>query len=127
VLETSQYVDAREEPTMPTDSAKGAGKKAAAESTDEPTAESNVQHELLAALKRSQEATIKVVSAWSESVKKLAPTLPDMPKLPHLDSLPTPGELSDQFFAFAKEMMVAEQDFVQRLLDVLPGHDKKAD
>lgn len=122
---------------MPSESAKGAGKKAASESgdatTDAPTAESanestkesSVQQELLTALKRSQEATIKVVSAWSESVKKLAPSLPDMPKLPHLDSLPSPGELSDQFFAFAKEMMVAEQEFVQRLIDVLPGHEKK--
>ena len=120
---------------MPAESAKGAGKKAAAESTDAPSDaatdgaahEASVQQELLAAIKRSQEATLKVVSAWSESVKKLAPSLPDMPKLPHLDSLPTPSELSDQFFAFAKEMMVAEQDFVQRLHDVLPGHDKPAD
>jgi hypothetical protein len=118
---------------MPSDSAKGAGKKAAADSTETPTEEptsesakeSSVQQELLTALKRSQEATIKVVSAWSESVKKLAPSLPDMPKLPHLDSLPSPGELSDQFFAFAKEMMVAEQEFVKRLIDVLPGHEKK--
>jgi len=120
---------------MPAESAKGAGKKAAAESTDattdaptsEAAHESSVQQELLAAIKRSQEATLKVVGAWSESVKKLAPSLPDMPKLPHLDSLPTPGELSDQFFAFAKEMMVAEQDFVKRLIDVLPGHEKKED
>jgi 3-methyladenine DNA glycosylase AlkC len=113
---------------MPTENAKGAGKKTAAEEPiEEPKEESNVQQELLSALKRSQEATIKVVSAWSESVKKLAPTLPEMPKLPHLDSLPTPGELSDQFFAFAKEMMVAEQEFVRRLIDVLPGHDTPAD
>ena len=120
---------------MPTESAKGASKKttAAQEPTAEPkqeskaeTKESKVQQELLAAMKRSQEATLKVVSAWSESVKKLAPTLPDMPKLPHLDSLPTPGELSDQFFAFAKELMVAEQEFVQKLIDVLPGHEKRA-
>jgi len=122
---------------MPTESAKGASKKttAAQEPTAEPKQESKaetkeeskVQQELLAAMKRSQEATLKVVSAWSESVKKLAPTLPDMPKLPHLDSLPTPGELSDQFFAFAKELMVAEQEFVQKLIDVLPGHEKRAD
>jgi 3-methyladenine DNA glycosylase AlkC len=120
---------------MPAESAKGAGKKAAADSTDATTDaptkdaahDSSVQQELLAAIKRSQEATLKVVGAWSESVKKLAPSLPDMPKLPHLDSLPTPGELSDQFFAFAKEMMVAEQDFVKRLIDVLPGHEKKED
>jgi hypothetical protein len=116
---------------MPAENAKGAGKKGATESTevpmDEAAHEASVQQELLAAIKRSQEATLKVVTAWSESVKKLAPSLPDMPKLPHLDSLPTPGELSDQFFAFAKEIMVAEQDFVKRLMDVLPGHDKKED
>jgi 3-methyladenine DNA glycosylase AlkC len=115
---------------MPTDSAKGPKKEATSEEKTTPSEEkttasedSGVQHELLAAIKRSQEAALKVVSSWSESVQKLAPSLPDMPKLPLVDSLPKPEEISDQFFAFAQKMMDTQQEFVKRLIDVLPGHE----
>ncbi|MCU1363858.1 MAG: hypothetical protein JWM55_1686 [Acidimicrobiaceae bacterium] len=123
---------------MPTDSAKGPKKEATSEEKTAPSEEktkpsdekttasedSGVQHELFAAIKRSQEAALKVVSSWSESVQKIAPSLPDMPKLPLVDSLPKPEEISDQFFAFAKKMMDTQQEFVKRLIDVLPGHEK---
>jgi 3-methyladenine DNA glycosylase AlkC len=109
---------------MPTDSAKGAGKKEpTAEDKTAASGESSVQSELFAAVERSQEAALKAVSAWSESVQKLAPSLPDMPKIPLVDSLPKPEEVSDQFFAFAQKMMDAQQDFVKRLIEVLPGHE----
>ncbi len=112
---------------MPTDSTKGAGKKEAPSEEKTSSEESTLQHELLAAIKKSQEAALKAVSAWSESVQKLAPSLPDMPKLPLVDSLPKPGEISDQFFNFAQKMMDAQQEFVKRLIDVLPGHERPKD
>ena len=86
--------------------------------------ESSIQDQILEAIKKSQEATLKVVSAWSESVSKIAPKLPEMPKIPLVDSLPKPGEISDKFFEFARELMATEHEFVKRLLDALPGHDK---
>ena len=85
--------------------------------------ESRIQDQLLDAIKKSQEATLKIVSAWSESVAKIAPKLPEMPKLPLVDSLPKPSEVSDKFFQFAHELMATEHEFVKRLLDALPGHD----
>jgi hypothetical protein len=86
--------------------------------------ESRIQDQGLEAIKKSQEATLKVVSAWAESVAKMAPKLPEMPKLPLVDSLPKPAEISDRFFKFAQELMATEHEFVKRLLDALPGHDE---
>src|SRR5271154_7065335 len=100
-----------------------AEKAKATPKSDAGSEESRVQDQVLEAIKKSQEATLKVVSAWSESVAKIAPKLPEMPKLPLIDSLPKPGEISDKFFSFAQELMAAEHDFVKRLLDALPGHD----
>jgi hypothetical protein len=50
-----------------------------------------------------------------------------MPKLPLVDTLPKPGEVSDKFFQFAKELLATEHEFVKRLLDALPGHDGPSD
>ena len=98
-----------------------------AKNTDKSTAsteEKHVQDQVLEAIRKSQEATLKVIGAWSESVAKIAPKLPDTPKLPLVDSLPNPGEISDKFFSFAQELLATEHDFVKRLLEALPGHDK---
>jgi 3-methyladenine DNA glycosylase AlkC len=89
--------------------------------------ESRIQDQVIDAIKKSQEATLKVISAWSESVAKVAPKLPDMPKLPLVDKLPKPEEISDKFFRFAQELLKTEHEFVQKLLDALPGHDKPSE
>ena len=91
---------------------------------DAAAEESRVQDQILEAIKRSQDATLKIVSAWSESVAKLTPTLPEMPKMPMIDALPKPDEVSDKYFEFAQELMNAQQEFVKRLIAALPGHDE---
>jgi 3-methyladenine DNA glycosylase AlkC len=88
---------------------------------------SHIQEQLLDAIKRSQDAALQIVGTWSESVSRLATKLPDMPKLPSIDSLPKPGEITDQFFDFAQKLMASQQEFVKKLIDTLPGHDKDAD
>jgi hypothetical protein len=92
-------------------------KKAAAEAA-------RVQSQVLEAIKRSQDATLKIVSAWSENVAKVTTHLPELPKLPLVDTLPKPGELSDQYFEFAQQLMSSQQEFVKKLFDTLPGHDQ---
>ena len=76
--------------------------------------ESRIQDQVIDAIKKSQEATLKVISAWSESVAKVAPKLPDMPKLPLVDKLPKPEEISDKFFQFAQEDVYKRQRMVRR-------------
>jgi 3-methyladenine DNA glycosylase AlkC len=87
---------------------------------------SHIQEQILDAIKRSQDAALQIVGTWSESVSKLATKLPDMPKLPSIDSLPKPGEVTDQFFDFAHKLMASQQEFVKKLIDTLPGHEKDA-
>jgi 3-methyladenine DNA glycosylase AlkC len=107
-----------EEFTMAEEEAQNTAKKDAA------AEESRVQDQILEAIKRSQDATLKIVSAWSESVAKLTPQLPEMPKMPMFDALPKPDEVSDKYFEFAQELMNAQQEFVKRLIAALPGHDE---
>jgi 3-methyladenine DNA glycosylase AlkC len=109
---------------MPTDDTKHTKSTKKSEASDE---KSLIQDQVLAAIKRSQEATLQIVGAWSESVAKLATKLPDMPTLPMVDALPKPGELSDQFFDFAQKLMTSQQEFVKKLIETLPGHGADAD
>lgn len=95
--------------------------------TEAPDEKTVIQDQVLDAIKRSQDATLKIVGAWSESVAKLAANLPDVPPLPLADALPKPGELSDQFFDFAQKLMTSQQEFVQKLIDTLPGHGSEGD
>src|ERR1700736_31375 len=75
-----------------------------------------LQDQVLDAIKQSQDAALQAVSTWSESVVKLAPKLPDMPKLPMADALPKPSELSDQYFEFAQQLLTSQQKFVEQLI-----------
>ncbi len=102
----------------PADSTKKTTEKEAASEA------ARAQKQVIDAIKRTQEATLEIVSAWSESVSKLTDKLPEMPKLPLVDKLPKPHELSDQFFEFAQELMHSQQEFVKKLIDALPGHEK---
>jgi 3-methyladenine DNA glycosylase AlkC len=90
-----------------------------------PTDETKtVQDQLLNAIKQSQDDALQAISAWSESVAKLAPKLPDLPKLPMADALPKPGELADQYFEFAQQLLTSQQKFVEKLIAALPSQDK---
>jgi hypothetical protein len=90
-------------------------------STDE---NKHVQEQVLDAIKQSQDAALQAVSAWSESVAKLAPKLPDTPKLPMADAIPKPSELSDQYFEFAQQLLTSQQKFIEKLIALLPSQDK---
>ena len=90
------------------------------------TGSAKAQEQVLDAIKQSQEATLQFVQAWSEGVTKLTSSLPELPKLPEVTALPKPDELSDQFFGFAQKLMTAQQEFVKKLIAVLPSQDVTA-
>jgi hypothetical protein len=79
-----------------------------------------VQEQVLDAIKQSQQATLRAVQAWSESVATLVPNLPELPTMQLFEALPKPEEVSDQFFDFAQKILVSQQEFVKSLIDVLP-------
>ncbi|MFI5035420.1 MAG: hypothetical protein ACHQFZ_04370 [Acidimicrobiales bacterium] len=99
---------------------------ATAQASDESVASetARVQEQILDTIKRTQDAALQIVDAWSESVAKVTSQLPALPQLPLVDALPQPGDLSDQFFAFAQQLMAAQQEFVTKLLSALPGPEK---
>lgn len=93
-----------------------------------PTDEAkHVQDQILDAIKQSQNAVLEAVSTWSESVTKLVPNLPEMPKLPMSDVLPKPAQVSDQFFDLAQQLLASQQEFVEQLMAALPGQDTAGD
>ncbi len=85
-----------------------------------------IQEQVLDAIKRSQDAALQAVHTWSEGVAKFASNLPELPKLPVIEALPKPHEVSDQFFDFAQKLISTQQEFVKKLIDALPGHDESA-
>jgi hypothetical protein len=84
------------------------------------------QELILDAVKQSQEATLQFVQTWSEGVTKLTSNLPELPKLPEFAALPKADEVSEQFFGFAQKLMTAQQEFVKKLIAVLPSQDVTA-
>jgi hypothetical protein len=49
-----------------------------------------------------------------------------LPKLPEFTALPKADEVSEQFFGFAQKLMTAQQEFVKKLIAVLPSQDVTA-
>jgi hypothetical protein len=90
------------------------------------TESAKAQEQVLDAIRQSQDATLQFVQAWSEGVTNLTSNLPELPKLPTITALPKPEELSDQFFSFAQKLVSAQQEFVKKLIAVLPTQDLAA-
>jgi hypothetical protein len=109
---------------MPAQNAKN-NKSNSTEST-EPEEKSHIQEQLLDAIKRSQDATCRSLAPGARASRSWWPSCPIMPKMPTLDSLPKPGEVTDQFFDFAHKLMASQQEFVKKLIDTLPGHAREA-
>jgi 3-methyladenine DNA glycosylase AlkC len=87
------------------------------------TESAKAQDQVLDAIKRSQDATLQIVQAWSDSVTKLTSNFPELPKMPVVDALPKPDEVTDQFFHFAQQVMTTQQEFVKKLIEALPSQD----
>ena len=87
-----------------------------------------LQEQVLAAMRQSQEVTVSVVAFWGAAVDKVAAALPDslkMPRLPLADWLPSPDELWDDYFDFARQVLDQQQEFVRQVLTALPGRDRR--
>jgi hypothetical protein len=70
------------------------------------------QEETLAGVRRSQEAVIEVVGAWSKAVKRLGNELP----APKVEGFPTPQQAVESSFDFAQKLLDAQRDFATSLL-----------
>ena len=70
----------------------------------------------LSALGKAQEAVVSKVSTVSE---RIADVLPDLPKNPIADSVPTPRETTKTGFELAEKFLGAAKDYSLELLKAL--------
>jgi hypothetical protein len=81
------------------------------------------QTQILATVRKSQEAVVDALRNWTEAVQKLTPQLP--PNYPLAEALPKPAELVDSTFDFAEQLLAAQREFAHSVLGVtVPAVDE---
>jgi len=82
------------------------------------------QDQVLNALKQSQDAVVKAVETWSETVGKLPRPSVDVP---FAKDLPKPDEIIETTFDFAQKLLGAQRDFARNVLKAAtPAPDETA-
>jgi hypothetical protein len=82
-----------------------------------------VQDQTLEAVRKTQDAVVEAVTAWTETANKLTAQLPDFAKeykVPGVANftkeLPTAAEVIDSNFDFAQQLLANQRDFAQRIV-----------
>jgi len=83
-----------------------------------------VQAEILKTIRRSQEAVIEAIKTWADTVRTIAPPMPEL-SLPLRDKLPKPEEMVGNAYDFAEKLLAGQRKFAEDVLrvtaSVLPG------
>jgi hypothetical protein len=95
-----------------------------------------VQAEILKTVRKSQEAVVEAIKNWSDTVRTIAPPLPDLSTplrelstplrdlgMPLVDKLPKPEELVGNAYDFAEKLLAGQRKFAEQVLQLLPGND----
>lgn len=77
-----------------------------------------IQEAVLSSIKQGQELTLTSISAWTDLAGKAFP-LPGFETLPFAEMLPEARELVDAGFGFATELLAAQKDFSDKLLEAI--------
>ena len=82
-----------------------------------------VQDQTLDAVRKTQDAVVETVTAWTETANKVAAQLPDFVKGYEVPALadftkqfPTAEEAIDAGFDFAQQLLTNQRDFAQRIV-----------
>jgi len=71
-----------------------------------------LQDEILSTVRKSQEAVIDAIRAWSETVQSITPKLPAVP-VPGADKLPKPEEVVASAYDFAEKLLASQRKFAE--------------
>lgn len=71
-----------------------------------------VQEQVLQTIRKSQDAVVDGVRAWSEAIGKVA--LP-LPSYPLADQLPKPADVVDGAFDLVEQLLAAQREFAHNL------------
>lgn len=79
-----------------------------------------VQDQALDAVRKTQDAVVEAVTAWTETANKLTAQLPDFVKGADVSSFtkqfPTAAEVINSNFDFAERLLANQRDFAQRIV-----------
>src|SRR6202022_519587 len=99
----------------------------------------DLQEEFLALTRKSQDAMIRAIRTWAETLRTVTPKLPPvadrLPRLPSVtlpftDKLPKPEDVVASGYDFAEHLLAVQRKFAEDLLKVteplIPGNGKSA-
>src|SRR5256714_6227516 len=103
----------------------------------------DLPEEFLAATRKSQEAAIRAIKTWVETVRTVTPKLPSvyspladrLPRLPSVtvpftDRLPKPEDVVASGYDFAEHLLANQRKFAEDLLaatdPLIPAHSNRA-
>ncbi len=82
------------------------------------------QEQTLTAIRQSQQFVVDAARTWAEAVEKAVPAVPSVP---FAEELPTPKQLIASSFSFAEELLKAQRQFAEQVLEaVAPAPKAKA-
>ncbi|MGV0715275.1 hypothetical protein ABQE93_07720 [Mycolicibacterium sp. XJ662] len=83
-----------------------------------------VQEQTMEAVRKTQDATVDAVTAWTETATKVTPQLADFAKgyeIPGMNEvtkqLPSVGEIIDSNFDFAQQVLTSQREFAHRIVE----------
>jgi hypothetical protein len=89
----------------------------------DPTQE--IQTQVLDGIRKSQEAVIDGMRAWTETIQQLVPGT-GQSALPRTDQLPSPAEVVDSVFDFAAQLLNAQRELAHSVLGATTAIGERA-
>ena len=74
------------------------------------------QERTLKAIRETQHAVVEAVRTWADAVEKTVPAFPAV-SAPFSEELPTPQEIVQTSFEFAEQLLKAQREFAENILD----------
>ena len=72
------------------------------------------QETTLKTIRQGQQVIVESVRAWANAFEK---AIPETPALPYSDELPKPEEIVQSSFKFAEQLLKAQREFAENILD----------
>ena len=94
--------------------------------TDTVTAGQELQGQILAAVRKSQEMAIEAIKTWTDALQPVTSAMPPV-TLPLAGKLPKPEELVESTYNFAGQLLASQRNFAEDVLKatapMLAGQD----
>ena len=74
-----------------------------------------LQDEILKTVRKSQEAVVDAIKAWTETVQSITPKLPAV-SVPLADRLPKPEDVVASAYDFAEQLLASQRTFAEDVL-----------